>query len=161
MDEKRGESGMEAPAPDLNRGGTSPESLPDDLVRDMDRDDLSRLVREVNADSGVSYQQMSDRAEAAGYPLSKPYFQKLATNSVAGAPTPERLQGIAAGLKKHLTVVQRAAAKQYLAYESTELAGYDEDIRVIVAHLAGMEKGERRRWQAMIEADERAKRDGR
>lgn len=152
---------MEAPAPHLNRDGASREELPDDLVRDMDRDDLSRLVRDVNDDGrGVSYQQMADRAEAAGFPVSKPYFQKLATNSVVGAPTPNRLQGIAAGLQKPVPIVQRAAAVQYLAYEATELAGYDEDIRVIVAHLAGMEKGERRRWQAMIEATERAKRDG-
>lgn len=151
---------MEAPAPNPTRDDTSSEHLPDDLVRDMDRDDLSRLVREVNDDGrGVSYQQMADRAETAGFPLSKPYFQKLATNSVTQAPNPDRLRGIAAGLQKPLPVVQRAAAVQYLEYQATELAGYDEDIRVIVAHLAGMEKGERRRWQAMIEADERAKRD--
>lgn len=149
---------MEASAPNPTRDSTSPE-LPDELVRDMDRDDLSRLVRDVNDDGrGVSYQLMADRAEASGYPVSKPYFQKLATNSVTTAPTPERLRGIAAGLEKPLPVVQRAAAIQYLDYQATELAGYDEDIRVIVAHLAGMGKSERRRWQAMIEADERAKR---
>lgn len=150
---------MEASAPNPTRDSTSPE-LPDELVRDMDRDDLSRLVREVNDDGrGVSFQKMADRAEAAGFPLSKPYFQKMATNSVTTAPTPDRLRGIAAGLEKPLPVVTRAAAIQYLNYQATELAGYDEDIRVIVAHLAGMEKVERRRWQAMIEADERVKRD--
>lgn len=151
---------MEAPAPNPTRSTPSPEHLPDNLVRDMDRDALSRLVRDVNDDGrGVSYQAMADRAEAAGFPLSKPYFQKLATNSVTTAPSPDRLRGIAAGLQKPLSVVQRAAAIQFLDYQATELAGYDEDIRVIVAHLAGMEKSERRRWQAMIEADERAKRD--
>lgn len=150
---------MEASAPNPTRDSTSPE-LPDELVRDMDRDDLSRLVREVNDDGrGVSFQKMADRAEAAGRPVSKPYFQKMATNSVTTAPSPERLEGIAAGLEKPLPVVTRAAAIQYLNYQATELAGYDEDIRVIVAHLAGMERSERRRWQAMIEADERAKRD--
>ncbi|MEU4502598.1 hypothetical protein [Streptomyces sp. NPDC024089] len=149
---------MEAPAPDLPRDHA--EQLPEDLVRDMDRDALSQMIRDINNDSrGVSYQQMADRAEAAGFPVSKPYFQKLATNSVASAPTPERLQGIAAGLEKPLPVVQRAAAVQYLDYRATELSGYDEDVRVIVAHLAGMEKGEIRRWKAMIEADERAKRN--
>lgn len=149
---------MEAPAPSFNRTTGSPD-LPDNLVRDMDRDELSRLVREVNDDGrGVSYQQMADRADAAGYQVSKPYFQKLATNSVTQAPNPDRLRGIAAGLERPLSIVQRAAAVQYLEYRATELAGYDDDIRVIVAHLAGMEKGERRRWQAMIEADERAKR---
>lgn len=151
---------MEAPAPDLDRGNTSPEHLPDNLVRDMDRDALSRLVRDANDNGrGVSYQQMADLAAAAGFPLSKPYFQKLATNAVTQAPSPERLDGIAAGLQKPLTVVQRAAAIQYLNYRATELSGYDDETRVIVAHLAGMEESERRRWRAMIEADERAKRD--
>ncbi|MGW2594841.1 hypothetical protein ACWCXC_31875 [Streptomyces sp. NPDC001515] len=149
---------MEAAAPSDNRTTGAPD-LPDNLVRDMDRDELSRLVRDINDDGrGVSYQQMADRADAAGYPLSKPYFQKLATNAVTQAPNPDRLRGIAAGLERPLAIVQRAAAVQYLDYQATELSGYDEDIRVIVAHLAGMEKGERRRWQAMIEADERAKR---
>lgn len=149
---------MEAPAPSSNRTTPSPD-LPDNLIRDMDRDALSRLVRDINDDGrGASYQLMADRAAAAGHPLSKPYFQKLATNAVTQAPSPDRLRGIAAGLQRPLSIVQRAAAIQYLDYQATELAGYDEDIRVIVAHLAGMEKGERRRWQAMIEADERAKR---
>lgn len=149
---------MDAPATSITRTPPSPD-LPDNLIRDMDRDALSRLVREANDDGrGASYQVMADRAAAAGHPLSKPYFQKLATNAVTQAPSPDRLRGIAAGLQRPLSIVQRAAAIQYLDYQATELAGYDEDIRVIVAHLAGMEKGERRRWQAMIEADERAKR---
>lgn len=149
---------MDAPATSITRTPPSPD-LPDNLTRDMDRDALSRLVREANDDGrGASYQLMADRAAAAGHPLSKPYFQKLATNAVTQAPSPDRLRGIAAGLQRPLSIVQRAAAIQYLDYQATELAGYDEDIRVIVAHLAGMEKGERRRWQAMIEADERAKR---
>ncbi|WP_329390052.1 hypothetical protein [Streptomyces sp. NBC_01716] len=151
---------MEAPAPNPTRDTTSRDQLPDDLVRDMDRDDLSRLVREVNDDGrGVSLQQMADRAEAAGWPLSKSYFQKMAANSISAAPNGDRLRGLAAATQKPLDVITRAAAIQYLDYRATELAGYDEDIRVIVAHLAGMEKSERRRWQAMIEADERAKRE--
>lgn len=150
---------MEASAPEQNRN-TPSHDIPDDLARDMDRDALSQLVRTVNDDGrGVSYQEMADRAAAAGVRLSKPYFQKMATNAVTAAPTPDRLRALAAGLAKPLAVVQRAAAIQYLDYQATELAGYDDDIRVIVAHLAGMEKVERRRWQAMIEADERAKRD--
>lgn len=150
---------MEASAPGQNRT-TPSHDIPDSLARDMDRDVLSQMVRSVNDDGrGVSYQEMSDRAAAAGYELSKPYFQKMATNAVTTAPTPDRLKALAAGLQKPLAVVQRAAAIQYLDYEATELAGYDDDIRVIVAHLAGMGRSERRRWQAMIEADERAKRD--
>ncbi|MER6778404.1 MULTISPECIES: hypothetical protein [unclassified Streptomyces] len=160
MDETRGEPGMEASAPDRNRDITSPAPIPDRLAQEMDRDELSRLVREVNDDGrGVSYQEMADRAEAAGISLSKPYFQKMATNAVTTAPTPDRLRAIAAGLRKPLAVVQRAAAIQYLDYQATELSGYDDDVRVIVAHLAGMGTTEKKRWRAMMEAAEQADRD--
>lgn len=139
-------------APDLGRGNP-PSDLPESLTRDMDRDMLSRLVRDVN-DTGASFAQMAERADAAGFPLSKPYFQKMATNAVTTAPTPDRLRGLAAGLKRPLAVVQRAAAVQYLDYQATELAGYDEEVRIVVAHLAGMDPSERRRWRRMIEASE-------
>lgn len=159
VDETRKDLRMEASAA-RDRETVHADGLSSDLVRDMDRDALSRLVREIN-DAGVSYQRMADRAidPETGETVSKPYFQKMATNSVSSAPTPERLRAIAAGLQRPLGVVQRAAAIQYLDYQATELAGYDDDVRLIVAHLAGMEPGEKRRWRAMIEAAERAKHD--
>lgn len=114
---------------------------------------LSRLVRDVQI-GGVSFQQMSDRAKGQGYQISKPYFQKLAADNVTTAPDPERLQAIAAGLRLPLTIVKRAAAIQYLDYRGTELSGYDDEVRIIVAHLAGKTPGELRRWRAMIEAED-------
>ncbi|MFF4403691.1 hypothetical protein [Streptomyces sp. NPDC001404] len=146
----------------LNRDNAQHQAapLPDDLVREMDRDALSRMIREVNdGGRGDSYQKLADRCvdPETGDQASKAYLQKLATNSVAGAPTPSRLRAIATGLRKPLSVVQRAAAIQYLDYEATELAGYDDDTRVIVAHLAGMGKTEKRRWRAMIEAADRVR----
>lgn len=150
---------MEGSAPTPTHNSTSSD-LPDNLVRDMDRDALSQLIREVNDNgNGVSYKEMEDRSDAAGAFVSKPYFQKMATNSAATAPSPTRLRGIAAALRLPLPVVQRAAAIQFLDYRATELSGYDDDVRVIVAHLAGMDKTELRRWKAMIEADEHAKRE--
>lgn len=145
---------MAASAPDLGRNESGhSEALPDDLVHDMDRDPLSRLVREAN-DAGLSFGQMAERADRSGKPVSKPYFQKMASNAVTRAPTPDLLEGMAAALRRPLTVLQRAAAIQYLDYRATELSGYDDDVRVIVAHLAGMSPGEKRRWRAMIEAVE-------
>lgn len=120
---------------------------------------LSDMIRSANA-AGLSYQAMADRAAGSGHPVSKPYFHKLAERRVDAAPTLTRLHGIAAALQKPLAVIQRAAAEQYLRYEATELAGYDDDIRVIVAHLAGMPPSERHRWQRMIEASEQASQDG-
>lgn len=143
---------MEAPAADDRMHDAA---VPDSLSHEMDRDELSRLVREAN-DAGASYQQLADRAidPETGEHLSKPYMQKLATNSVTTAPNASRLRAIAAALRKPLAVVQRAAAVQYLDYKATELSGYDDDVRVIVAHLAGMEPAERRRWRRMVEAVE-------
>jgi hypothetical protein len=145
---------MEAPAPNLNRN-TPHTEMPAD-IRAMDRDMLSRLVREVN-DSGTSFQKMSDAAldPETGETLSKPYFQKMAANRVTTPPTAARIRALAAGLGKPLRIVQRAAAAQYLDYESTELSGYDDETRIIVAHLAGMDPADRRRWRRMIEASER------
>lgn len=140
-------------APDLGRDDSPPGDLPPDLVREMDRDHLSRLVREVN-ETGVSYQQMAQRATAGGYELSKPYFQKLATNATTQTPSADRVEAIAAALRMPLRVVQRAAAAQFLNYQATEMAGYDEETRIIVAHLAGMRPGQRRKWRAMMEAAE-------
>lgn len=134
--------------------------IPERLAADVDRDDLSRLVRERN-DDGWSYQAMADLAEKAGHPLSKPYFQKMATGSVSAAPDERRLLALAAALGVPLRVVKRAAARQYLAYEDTELGGYDDSTQVIVAHLAGMDEAERLRWRRLIEADERARREAR
>jgi transcriptional regulator with XRE-family HTH domain len=141
----------------LNRDTARRDDLPPDLVHEMDRDDLSRMIREAN-DAGDSFQQLADRARdpGTGTTLSKPYLQKLSTNSVANPPTPERLRALAEALRKPLTTVKRAAAAQWLDYQTTELSGYDEEVRVIVAHLAGMPKGEVRKWRAMIEAVERA-----
>jgi transcriptional regulator with XRE-family HTH domain len=151
----RKEDGMEASARRVNRDEPRRDDLPPDLVHEMDRDDLSRMVREAN-DAGASFQQLADRAidPQTGTTLSKPYLQKLSTNSVTNPPTPERLRALAEALRRPLTVVQRAAASQWLDYQATELAGYDEEVRVIVAHLAGMDKSELRRWRAMIEAAE-------
>lgn len=150
---------MEAAAPDRERDG-SPTPLPDSLTHDMDRDELSRLIREAN-DAGMSYQQMATKAvdPETGEQVSKAYLQKLATNVITVAPSANRLKAIAVALGRPVSVIQRAAAIQFLDYRATELSGYDDDVRLIVAHLAGMPPAEKRKWRAMMEAADRAERD--
>lgn len=152
MNEMRRDDDMEATAASRQQ---EESTVPDSLAHEMDRDELSRLVREAN-DDGASYQQLADRAidPQTGEQLSKPYMQKLATNAVTTAPNAARLRAIAAGLRKPLAVIQRAAAVQFLDYKATELSGYDDDVRVIVAHLAGMTPASKKRWRAMMEAVE-------
>lgn len=153
---------MEAAAPNRERESDSsqPTPLSEELTHDLDRDELSRLVRAAN-DAGMSYQQMASRAidPKTGDQASKPYLQKLATNAIATAPGAPRLRAIAAALSRPESLIQRAAAIQFLDYQATELSGYDDDVRVIVAHLAGMPPGEKRKWRAMMEAAERVESD--
>ncbi|PWG08750.1 hypothetical protein DF268_35855 [Streptomyces sp. V2] len=131
-------------------------AVPEHLTRDLDRDDLSRMVRDANA-AGASFATMEKRARDAGYPLSRSQFNKFALNTVKSAPDEAEIMAIAAGIEKPQRLVTRAAARQYLNFESTELSGFSDEIRVIVAHLAGMQPEDQRRWRAMIEADERSR----
>ncbi|WP_030407480.1 hypothetical protein [Streptomyces albus] len=122
--------------------------------------ELTRLVRDAQQ-AGDSYQRLADRAidPITGSQLSKPYLQKLGAGDITAPPRAYILRAIAAALRKPEAVVQRAAARQFFEYEATELSGYDDDTRVIVAHLAGMDPAERRTWRAMVEAAEQAKKE--
>lgn len=119
---------------------------------------LSQLVQDAN-DRGLSYQDMADRAvdSGTGTRYYKQSLQKLVRNPPTNPPTPAQMQAIANGIGRPLRIVKAAAAKQWLLYEATELSGYDEDTRIIVAHLAGQSPAEKRRWRRMIEADEQAR----
>jgi hypothetical protein len=120
---------------------------------------LSRLVQEAN-DSGITYQEMADRgAEPDGKRLPKQWYQKLVKTPPVNAPSYEQIHAIATAIRKPIRTVQEAVAEQWLLYEATELAGYDEEVRIIVGHLAGKSKAELLRWRMMIEADERARRE--
>lgn len=121
---------------------------------------LSRLIQDAN-DRGLSFQKMSDRAihPESGTRLSKPYLQRLLSNPPVSAPSPNQLKALAVALNIAERRVKAAAAAQWLEYEATELAGYGDEVRIIVSHLAGMPEPELRRWRAMIEADERARRE--
>jgi hypothetical protein len=121
---------------------------------------LSRLIQEA-LDKGDSYQRLADRAIHAqsGTTVSKPYLQKIVKNPPANPPNEEQLIAIAVALDVPEWRVQEAAAEQWLGYRATELAGYDDDVRIIVGHLAIKSKAELRRWRAMIEADDRVRRE--
>jgi transcriptional regulator with XRE-family HTH domain len=121
---------------------------------------LSKLIQDAN-DRGLSYAKMSERAidRESGTRLSKPYLQRLVTNPPANAPSPKQIKALANALGISERRLKAAAASQWLEYEATELAGYNDDVRIIVAHLGDMPEAELRRWRAMIEADERARRE--
>ena len=141
---------MTAVAPDRVTGSDEPAS----------RGALSQLILDAN-DRGLSYAKMSERAvdPESGTRLSKPYLQRLVSNPPASAPSPAQLKALANALHISERRVKAAAAAQWLEYEATELAGYNDEVRIIVGHLAGMPEAELRRWRAMIEADERARRE--
>lgn len=121
---------------------------------------LSQLIQDAN-DRGLSYAKMAERAvdPESGTRLSKPYLQRLVANPPANSPSPKQLKALANALNVSERRLKAAAAAQWLEYEATELAGYNDEVRIIVGHLAGMPEAELRRWRAMIEADERARRE--
>ncbi|MFB6593983.1 hypothetical protein [Streptomyces diastaticus] len=123
---------------------------------------LSQLIQEV-IDHGTTYQRLAEKAidPVSGTAVSKQYLQKVARTPPSSAPSVVQLRAIAAALKVSERRVKAAAASQWLDldYEASTLAGYDSEVRLIVGHLAGKSPAELRRWRAMIEADERARRD--
>lgn len=121
---------------------------------------LSRLILAA-LDEGLSYSQLADRGvdPKTQTGLSKQYLQKLAKTPPASPPSPAQLRAIAVALRKSERRVKEAAAEQWLEYEALELSGYDEDVRIIVGHLAGKSKAEIRQWRAMMEAADQAKRE--
>lgn len=123
---------------------------------------LSRLIQEAKY-SGLSYQDMARRAvdPETGTRYYKQSLQRLVKTPPTNPPTPAQMRALAAGTGRSLRAIKEAAAEQWLEYEATELAGYGNEVRIIVGHLAGMDESELRRWRAMIEADERARREGR
>lgn len=141
---------MTAAAPDRATGTDEPSP----------RGALSQLILDANI-RGLSYAKMSERAvdPDTGTKLSKPYLQRLVTKPPSNPPSKAQVKAIAAALRVSERRVKAAAAEQWLEYEATELAGYNDEVRIIVGHLAGMPEAELRRWRAMIEADERARRE--
>lgn len=121
---------------------------------------LSQLIQDA-LDKGDSYQRLADRAvdPETGETVSKPYLQRVVKNPPANPPTPAMMRAIATALGKPFRRIQEATAKQWLQYEATELAGYPEEVRIIVGHLAGKSPAELLQWRMMIEAAERARRE--
>lgn len=141
---------MTAAATDRETGAEEPSNL----------GALSQLIRDAN-DRGLSYQQMSARAFDAesGTRLSKPYLQRLVSNPPVSSPSPKQLKALSNALQVSERRVKAAAAAQWLGYVATELSGYNDEVRIIVGHLAGMSEAELRQWKAMIEAAERVRRE--
>jgi len=122
---------------------------------------LSQLIQDA-IDRGDTYGKMAARARdpESGETVSKGYLNDIVIKPPANPPSANKLGAIAAALGKPPERVRAAAAKQWLRYEATELAGYNEEVRIIVARLAAKSVGEARRWRMMIEADDLAQREG-
>jgi hypothetical protein len=140
---------------------TAPATAPDPgAAEPSPAGSLSQLIQEA-LDKGDSYQRIADRAldPETETTVSKPYLQKIVKNPPANPPTPAMMRAIAAALGKPFRRIQEATAQQWLMYEATELAGYDDEVRIIVGHLAGKSKAQLMKWRYMIEAEERAQRE--
>lgn len=121
---------------------------------------LSQLIQKA-LDDGKSLRELGKAAvdPETGEHISWQYFQKLVKNPPASAPDPMQMRAIAAALGKPERRVKEAVAEQWLDYRATELSGYGGTVRIILGHLGAMSEQDRKRWLAMIEADERARRE--
>lgn len=122
---------------------------------------LSQLIQDAN-DRGLSYQDMADRAvhPETGTRYYKQNLQKLVRNPPTNPPTVPQMHALASAIGKPFRIIQAAVAEQWLQYEATEFSRLDPEVRIIVGHLAGKTPDEVRRWRYMMEADERAQREG-
>lgn len=111
--------------------------------------------------SGVSYAKMAEASVGRNGErgMSKAWLQRLATGGIASAPGPEELEAVARAIGKPIRLVKEAAASQWLAWESVELSGYDDDMRHIIVVAASMDPRERRRLRAMLDAASQADRE--
>ncbi len=138
---------------------TAPANAADHGAAEHHMGALSQLILDANR-AGLSYQDMANRGvdRDTGTRLPKQWYQKLVKTPPVNPPTPAQMHAIAAAIGKPVRRVKEATALQWLQYEATELSGYDEEVRIIVGHLAGKSKPELLRWRMMIEADEKARR---
>ncbi|MFI8872386.1 hypothetical protein [Streptomyces sp. NPDC055243] len=144
-----------------NEDMTAPATTPDPgTAAPSPAGALSKLIQEA-LDAGKSLRQLGKAAidPETGEQISWQYFQKLIKNPPASAPTPLQMRAIAAAIGKSERRVKEAAAEQWLEYRATELTGYGDTTRIIVSHLGEMSEQEKKRWLAMIEADQRSRRE--
>lgn len=135
---------------------SSPEVRGSERPAEGRADQLSRLVLDALAEPGATYVRLSSRSidPQSGIRLSGSYLHGLGQNKVVRAPEISALRALAAGLNLPLSVVQQAAAAQYLRYEAEEFVGYGDDVRIIVARLAGMTEDEVRLVRRIVEVVE-------
>lgn len=86
-----------------------------------------------------------------GERLSPGYLNDLARGRVIRAPEPWQLRALAAMLRMPLTIIQAAAADQYLNYVAESVQSLDGDTQIIVAYAAGLSEEERRKLRRMVQ----------
>lgn len=122
------------------------------------RGPVGDIIKRAN-DAGVSYRTMSKRSSKDSKGLSSATFQRLAEGEAVKPLDYEGIAAVALATGRPLREVQEAAAKQWLRYEATEVAGYDADVRRILVIAEGMDPLARKRLAAMLEAAEQVDRD--
>lgn len=109
--------GMSGDVPNQGaRGDRSPRGAKSGVGR---RDDgghggpmrLQELIAKRKKDLGLTYAQMVQKAEEAGYPISRSMFHHFADREWPNIPTTESLRGLAAALDVDVDEVLSAAAE--------------------------------------------------
>jgi transcriptional regulator with XRE-family HTH domain len=107
--------------------------------------ELQQLIREEMHAKRLSYEDVEERARAAGAPVSKSTVHALATSkALKRAPTREVLQGLAEGLGVALETVQRACLR---ALGWNLEVNHSADVEQLIAYKGEMSE---RDWRTIL-----------
>jgi hypothetical protein len=91
---------------------------------------LPELIRSQMEALSLSYDQVEQRAQRAGYQISDSTVYNLVTRPMRRAPSKEILEGLAAGLDLPLVRLQRATLRA-LGWDLTQILTDDEETLIV------------------------------
>lgn len=125
---------------------------------------LSDLVRTRRTQLGgarpLSYRDLAERSvdpETGEKPFSHAWLNKLEHGRDMLTPKLPEMRALAAGLQVPLSVVQSAAASQFMGIEGPEIWSEDHSVRVVVARMGELSEEDRAAFAQMAEAYARSR----
>jgi hypothetical protein len=117
---------------------------------------LPELIRGQMAALSLSYDQVEQRAQRAGYQVSDSTVYNLVTRPMRRAPSKEILEGLAAGLDLPLVRLQRATLRA-LGWDLTQIL--DDDEETLIVYRRQLPRDQRRLVDEMVRSMRRLRRE--
>lgn len=117
---------------------------------------LPELIRGQMEALSLSYDQVEQRAQRAGYQVSDSTVYNLVTRPMRRAPSKEILEGLAAGLDLPLVRLQRATLRA-LGWDLTQIL--DDDEETLIVYRRQLPRDQRRLVDEMVRSMRRLRRE--